>query len=191
MPERPIYKERFVSDIKECIKKYGWVSIVCGEGILWEDRSFVASLHVQDDFSDMEFGAMGGGSAALNLHKLIHKETNYRGEFQITESLSMCAIDRASKIDLEEAYACGVKAIKLAEEDVSGIMVSIHRVSSSPYKIELSTVPLDKAALNIKPMDDKYINAQGNFVTDEYIDYIKPLVGELPEYSELKYARAR
>ena len=191
MPERPIYKERFVSDIKECIKKYGWVSIVCGEGILWEDRSFVASLHVQDDFSDMEFGAMGGGSAALNLHKLIHKETNYRGEFQITESLSMCAIDRASKIDLEEAYACGVKAIKLAEEDVSGIMVSIHRISSSPYKIELSTVPLDKVALNIKPMDDKYINVQGNFVTDEYIDYIKPLVGELPEYSELKYARAR
>ena len=190
MPERPIYKERFVSDIKECIKKYGWVSIVCGEGILWEDRSFVASLHVQDDFSDMEFGAMGGGSAALNLHKLIHQETNYRGEFQITESLSMCAIDRASKIDLEEAYACGVKAIKLAEEDVSGIMVSINRISSFPYKIELSTVPLDKVALNIKPMDDKYINVQGNFVTDEYIDYLKPLVGELPEYSELKYARA-
>ena len=191
MPERPIYKERFVSDIKECIKKYGWVSIVCGEGILWEDRSFVASLHVQDDFSDMEFGAMGGGSAALNLHKLIHKKTNYRGEFQITESLSMCAIDRASKIDLEEAYTCGVKAIKLAEEDASGIMVSINRISSSPYKIELSTVPLDKVALNIKPMDDKYINVQGNFVTAKYIDYIKPLVGELPEYSELKYARAR
>jgi len=117
MPERPISKERFVSDIKECIKKYGWASMVCGEGIIWEDRSFVASLHVQDDFSDMEFGAMGGGSAALNLHKLIHKETNYRGEFQITESLSMCAIDRASKVDLEEAYACGIKAIKLAEKD--------------------------------------------------------------------------
>jgi len=191
MPERPISKERFVSDIKECIKKYGWVSIVCGEGILWEDKSFVASLQIQDDFSDMEFGAMGGGSAALNLHKLIHKETNYRGEFQITESLSMCAIDRVSKVDLEEAYACGVKAIKLAEEDVSGIMVSIHRISSSPYKIELSTVPLDKVAVNIKPMDDKYINVQGNFVTDEYIDYIKPLVGELPEYSELKFTKAR
>ena len=190
IPERPISRKRFISDIKECIKKYGWVSMVCGEGLLWEDRSFVASLQIQDDFSDMEFGAMGGGSAALNLHKLIHKETNYRGEFQITESLSMCAIDRASRIDLEEAHACGVKAIKLAEEDVSGMMVSLHRISSSPYKIALSTVPLDKVALNIKPMDDKYINVQGNFVTDAYIDYIKPLVGEIPEYSELKYARA-
>jgi len=51
IPERPIYKKRFISDVKECIKKYGWVSIICGEGILWEDKSFVASLQVQDNFS--------------------------------------------------------------------------------------------------------------------------------------------
>ena len=189
IPERPLSRKRFISDIKECIKKYGWVSIVCGEGILWEDKSFVASLQAQDNFSDIEFGAMGGGSAALNLHKLIHQETNYRGEFQITESLSMCAIDRASRVDFQEAYDCGVKAIKLAEEDASGIMVSIHRISSSPYKIELSTVSLDKVAVKIKPMDDKYINAQGNFVTDEYIKYIKPLVGKLPNYSELNFIK--
>ncbi|MBA7540187.1 Pyrophosphate--fructose 6-phosphate 1-phosphotransferase [subsurface metagenome] len=189
IPERPLSRKRFISDVTECIKKNGWVSIICGEGILWEDKSFVANLQVQDDLSDIEFGAMGGGSAALNLHKLIHQETNYRGEFQITESLSMCAIDRASKVDLEEAYACGVKAIKLAEEGASGIMISIHRVSSSPYKIELSTLSLDKVAVKIKPMDDKYINARGNFVTDEYIKYIKPLVGELPNYSELNFIK--
>lgn len=189
MPERPLSKERFIVDVKGCIQKYGWVSIICGEGILWEDKSFVASLQVQDEFSDIEFGAMGGGSAALNLHKIINQETKYRGEFQITESLSMCAIDRASKVDLEEAYACGVKAIKLAEEGASGIMVSIHRVSSFPYKVKLKTVSLDEVAVNIKPMDDKYINALGNFVTNEYIEYIKPLVGELPRYSELNFIK--
>ena len=101
----------------------------------------------------------------------------------------MCAIDRASKVDLEEAYACGVKAIKLAEEGASGTMVSIHRVSSSPYQIELSTVSLDQVAVKIKPMDDKYINAEGNFVTEEYIKYIKPLVGKLPNYSELNFIK--
>jgi 6-phosphofructokinase 1 len=189
IPERPLSRKRFISDIKKCIEKNGWVSIVCGEGIRWEDGTLVASTQAQDEFLNIEFGAMGGVSAALNLHRLINQETKYRGEFQITESLSMCAIDRASKIDLEEAYACGVKAIKLAEEGASGIMVSIHRVSSSPYKIELSTVSLDKVAVKIKPMDDKYINAQGNFVTDEYIKYIKPLVGELPSYSELNFLK--
>ena len=187
IPERPLSRERFISDVKECIKKNGWVFIICGEGILWEDRTPVATIQAQDNFSNIEFGAVGGGSAALNLHKLINQETKYRGEFQITESLSMCAIDRASKIDLQEAYECGVKAIKLAGEGISGVMVSIHRVSSSPYKVELKTISLDEVALHTKPMDDKYINDQGNYVTDEYIKYIKPLVGRLPRYSKLNF----
>jgi len=189
IPERPLSRERFLTEVKECIKEYGWVSIVCGEGILWEDKTLVASLTLKNEHSDFEFGAMGGGSAALNLHKLIHQETNYRGEFQITESLSMCAIDRASKVDLKEAYACGVKAIKLAEEGISGVMVSILRTSSFPYRIELSAIPLEEVALKIKPMDDKYINTQGNFVTEEYLKYIQPLVGELPTYGELNYIK--
>ncbi len=189
IPERPLSRKRFISDIKKYIEKNGWVSIVCGEGIRWEDGTLVASTQAQDEFLNIEFGAMGGVSAALNLHRLINQETKYRGEFQITESLSMCAIDRASKIDLEEAYACGVKAIKLAEESASGIMVSILRVNSSPYQVELKTVSLDEVALHTRPIDDKYINAQGNFVTDEYIKYIKPLVGELPSYSELNFLK--
>jgi 6-phosphofructokinase 1 len=191
IPERPLSRERFISEVKECINKNRWVSIVCGEGILWEDGTPVASLQTQNNFSNIEFGAMGGGSAALTLHKIINQETKYRGEFQITESLSMCAIDRASKIDLEEAYACGVKAIQLAEEGLSGVMVSLHRISSSPYQVELKTVSLDEVALHTRPMDDKYINNQGNFVTNEYIKYIQPLVGELPRYSELNFIKSR
>lgn len=189
IPERPLSRERFLSDVEDCIKKYGWVYIVCGEGIKWKDDRFVASLHAENSHNDFEFGAMGGGSAALNLHKIIHQKTNFRGEFQITESLSMCAIDRASRLDLEEAYACGVKAIKLAEENISGVMVSIIRTNSSPYQVKLSTVPFESIALKIKPMDDNYINSQGNFVTGEYLDYLKPLVGDLSDYSELSYQK--
>jgi len=191
IPERPLSKERFIAEVKECINKNRWVSIVCGEGILWEDGTPVASLQTQNNLSNIEFGAMGGGSAALTLHKIINQETKYRGEFQITESLSMCAIDRASKIDLEEAYSCGVKAIQLAEEGFSGVMVSLHRISSSPYQVELKTVSLNEVALHTKPMDDKYINDQGNFVTKEYIKYIQPLVGELPRYSELNFIKSK
>jgi len=191
IPERPLSKEKFISDTTKCIKKYGWVSIICGEGVLWEDGTPVANIQSPDNHRNIEFGAMGGGSAALNLHKLIRQETKYRGEFQITESLSMCAIDRASKIDLEEAYACGVKAIRLAEDGISGVMVSIDRVSSSPYQAELRTTSLDEVALCTKPMDDKYIIAHGNFVTNEYIKYIQPLVGELPRYSELNFIKSK
>ncbi|GAH37207.1 unnamed protein product, partial [marine sediment metagenome] len=163
MPERPLSREKFILDVKECIRKNGWVFIICGEGIRWEDGTLVADIQVPDDSRNIEFGAMGGGSAALNLHKIINLETKYRGEFQITESLSMCAIDRASKVDLQEAYDCGVKAIQLVEEGISDVMVSINRISSSPYQVELKTVSLEEVALSTKLMDNKYINNQGNF----------------------------
>jgi len=190
MPERPLSRERFILDVKECIRKNGWVFIICGEGIRWEDGTLVADIQVPDDSRNIEFGAMGGGSAALNLHKIISLETKYRGEFQITESLSMCAIDRASKIDLQEAYDCGVKAVQLAEEGISDVMVSINRISSSPYQVELKTVSLEEVALSTKLMDNKYINNQGNFTTDEYVKYVKPLIGELPNYSELEFIKS-
>jgi len=190
IPERPLSRERFILDVKECIRKNGWVFIICGEGIRWEDGTLVADIQMPDDSRNIEFGAMGGGSAALNLHKIINLETKYRGEFQITESLSMCAIDRASNVDLQEAYDCGVKAVQLAEEGISDVMVSINRISSSPYQVELKTVSLEEVALGTKLMDNKYINNQGNFTTDEYIKYIKPLIGELPNYSELEFIKS-
>lgn len=77
IPERPLSRESFLSDVKECIQKYGWVYVVCGEGIQWKDGGFVANLNLQNGHTDFEFGAMGGGSAALNLHKIINQETDF------------------------------------------------------------------------------------------------------------------
>jgi ATP-dependent phosphofructokinase / diphosphate-dependent phosphofructokinase len=182
MPEVKLNKEKVIEDVKKCVEKYGWVSIVCGEGILWEDGTPVSASETTDKFSNIEFGAMGGSSAALNLHKLISQATDYRGEFQICESLPMCAIDRAVENDLQEAFDCGQKAVEYAHNGLSGVMVSIVRKSNTPYSIELEAVPLEDVAIKAKPMPREYINEEGNGVTDKLIDYLKPLIGELPDY---------
>ncbi|MCG8570460.1 MAG: diphosphate--fructose-6-phosphate 1-phosphotransferase [Spirochaetes bacterium] len=185
VPESRLNQDQFLTDVKNCISEYGWVSIVCGEGILFEDGTPVSAAQSKDQFSNVEFGAMGGNSAALSLHRLVSAETGYRGEFQITESLSMCAIDRVSQLDQDIAYQCGAQAVKLALENTSGVMVSIKRMNHQPYQYELTTIPLENVAIKAKPMDKKYINKAGNFVTNEFIQYIKPLVGPLGEYAVL------
>lgn len=189
MPERKINKEKMIADAKACIEKYGYCYIVCGEGVLFEDGTPVSASMTKDKFANVEFGAMGGSSAALNIHRILADATGYRGEFQITESLPMCAIDRASKQDLEEAYACGAKAVELAEAGTSGVMVSIVRKSTEPYSYELGTSPLTDVAVRAKPMDDKYINEEGNYVTEEFIKYAKPLIGDFEDFSRLKKVR--
>ena len=190
-PEFDFDKEKFLDDFNTVYKKYGWVSIVCGEGIKYADGTPVSASQVKDKFSNVEFGAMGGTSVAVNLHRMISERFGFRGEFQITESLIMSAEDRALERDIEEAYRCGVKAVELARDGVSGMMVAMQRVSNDPYTLEYGQVPLNDVAVKAKPMPLDYFNADGNFISDRFIEYMKPLTGPLPEFVRLQPIKAR
>jgi 6-phosphofructokinase len=185
-PEFHFSREKFLNDVEKCIKKYGWVSVVCGEGLKYADGTPVSSATAKDKFNNIEFGAMGGSSVAISLHRMIADEFGYRGEFQITESLIMSDFVRASTIDLDEAYSCGAEAVKLAEKGESGVMVSIKRISNNPYTIEFGKVPLKDVAVSAKPMPAEFFNAEGNHVSPLFIEYMKPLAGELPEFVRLE-----
>lgn len=186
VPERPFDREKFLARVKSCYDKYGWCSIVCGEGIVYADGTPVSASTTADKFSNVEFGAMGGTSAAMMLHRMIKDRFDWRGEFQVCESLQMAAADRASELDLEEAFACGRRAVELAVDGVSGKMVSIVRESSNPYRWSLGTAPLSEVALHEKPMPAEYIDEENLFITPACVDYLKPLVGPVPEYARLK-----
>ena len=176
--------------MRRCHEQYGFVSIVCGEGITYEDGRPVSASETNDKFGNVEFGAMGGTSAAMALHKIIAAEfEGFRGEFQVTESLPMCAADRAVQQDLDEAYNCGAKAVELAADGVTGVMVAMKRADGDEYVCEYVTAPLGDVAVNAKPMPDEFINADGNFVTEAFMDYLNPLVGEMPKYARLSDAK--
>jgi ATP-dependent phosphofructokinase / diphosphate-dependent phosphofructokinase len=185
-PEFHFSRDKFLKDVDKCIKDNGWVSIVCGEGLKFADGTPVSASTTKDKFNNTEFGAMGGASVATSLHRMITDEFGYRGEFQITESLIMCDFVRASSVDLEEAYQCGVEAVKLASMDQSGVMVSIKRLSNTPYEVKYGVVPLREVAVSAKPMPVEYFNPEGNHVSPLFIDYMKPLAGEIPEFVRLE-----
>lgn len=185
-PERAFDKAQFLADVKRCYDAYGFVSVVCGEGITFADGTPVSASQTADKFGNVEFGAMGGTSAAMALHRMIADAFGFRGEFQITESLPMCAADRAVQQDIEEAYRCGQKAVELAAAQTTGVMVTLQRESGRDYRCTTGTAPLSEVAVRAKPMPDEYINAEGNFVTEAFWEYLRPLIGPMPSYVTLK-----
>lgn len=190
VPERVFDKEKFLARVGECYKKYGYCSISVGEGVSYADGTPISASQTEDKFGNVEFGAMGGTSAAMMLHRMISdKFTSWRGEFQVVESLQMCGSDRVSALDIEEACACGKRAVELAGEGKTGLMVSIQRGSDQHghYCTELGTARLADVAVKAKPMPDEYIDESGMFVTQAFIDYLKPLVGPLPEMAKLAF----
>jgi hypothetical protein len=76
--------------------------------------------------------------------------------------------------------------VKLAGREESGVMVSINRVSNSPYSIDFGKVPLREVAVSAKPMPAEYFNPEGNHVSQLFYDYMKPLIGDLPEFVRLE-----
>lgn len=187
MPERNFDNEKFLADVKRCYDDYGFVSIVCGEGVTYADGTPVSASKTKDKFENIEFGAMGGVSIAMEIHKMISDKFGFRGEFEITESLPMSAADRAVQLDIDEAYMCGQQAVELAKQGETGLMVTLVRESGPKYSCTTGTIPLNDVAIKAKPMPDEFINAEGNFVTDQCLDYLRPLIGELPDYAKLAY----
>jgi 6-phosphofructokinase 1 len=185
-PEHHFVKDKFLADVNRCIHTYGWVSVVCGEGLKYADGSPVSASMVKDKFSNTEFGAMGGASVGITLHRMISSEFGIRGEFQVTESLIMSDFVRALPVDIEEAYNCGIEAVRLAESGESGFMVSIIRSSERPYTVTYGRVPLKEVAVAAKPMPAEYFNENGNFVSEAFMTYMRPLTGELPDFVRLK-----
>jgi 6-phosphofructokinase len=94
-----------------------------------------------------------------------------------------------SPTDLEEARMVGAVAVREAmKANVDGSIV-IERVSKTPntYEIHIRRVDLHKvsdpnksSASQIQTLPERMIAEEGKDVTQEFVDYARPLVGELP-----------
>jgi hypothetical protein len=60
--------------------------------------------------------------------------------------------------------------------------VAIRRTGNGKdYAVELFRTELCNVAEKTKSMPDEFINSEGNGITDAFIEYAMPLVGELPK----------
>ena len=185
-PERPVGRDALLDRAQQTIDRHGWAYVVIGEGAVWDDEIPISASMTKDQFSNVEFGAMGGSSAALQVHSLLSRELKVRGEFQITESLPMCASDRVSSLDRNEAYQCGMKAMEMATSSNSGVMITIDRKTDKPYRADLGTIALSEVAVRSRPMPDKYFAESGTDVSPQYREYLDPLIGSFPTYANLR-----
>jgi 6-phosphofructokinase 1 len=81
-------------------------------------------------------------------------------------------------VDLEEAYKVGQKAVEIAVSDGNGWMATILRDPGIIYHVRYDKVPLEKVALSERFFPEKWITPNRVDVTDEFLKYVRPLIGE-------------
>ena len=55
-------------------------------------------------------------------------------------------------------------------------MVVIDRVSDDPYQSATGVYDVHRIANGEKVVPRKWINKEGNYVTEEFLDYVRPLI---------------
>ena len=84
----------------------------------------------------------------------------------------------ASTVDLEEAYRVGQKAVQIALEHGSGFMSTIFREPGPIYDVHYDKVPLELVANSERRFPEPWITEGGLDVTDEFVHYARPLIGD-------------
>ena len=84
----------------------------------------------------------------------------------------------ASTVDLDEAYKVGQKAVLIAVEEGSGWMSTILRKPGIIYSVDYDKVPLEEVANSERSFPESWIAPNRIDVTDEFVEYARPLIGE-------------
>lgn len=182
VPETVFDFDKFTEDIKKIRKEKGKCMVVVSEGVKTKDGKYLfESLDPRK--ADLH---MGGILNTINQKLKGHFPCKVR-----TIDLALMqrnAFHNASKIDIDEAYILGKEAVKKSLLGESGKFVSLKRINNSPYKTKPILIDFDTLIFSENYLPEKYIINDAPFIDKSFLDYIKPLVGELPKYAKLKYS---
>ena len=189
-PEIPFYREAFIERIETTVRQKGYCVIVASEGIRYSDGAHISGSMQRDAFGHQQLGGV-----APTLASMIKQSTGYKYHWALSDYLQRSARHLASKIDVDHAYATGRRAVEMALEGKTSLMVTIEREKGEKYKWFLGEASLEKVANMEKKMPRNFITKDGFGITKKAKDYLKPLIiGEdfppfksgLPQYVKLK-----
>jgi ATP-dependent phosphofructokinase / diphosphate-dependent phosphofructokinase len=84
----------------------------------------------------------------------------------------------ASTVDIEEAYAVGMAAAQIAAESGSGYMSTLLRERGPLYNVRYDRVPLELVANSERSFPAAWIAEDRLDVTDGFVAYARPLIGD-------------
>ena len=181
LPEVPFDKEKFISDVRHELSKRNNVIIAVSEGIRDKDGNYITSSKAMAD----TFGHQQLSGAGKALEFLVKENIDVKVRSVEINVLQRCAAHLASKTDLDESFAQGKKAVALSEEGQTGCMVVLKRISNAPYQVEYSYAQIKDIANEAKSVPLEWINREENDITEEFIEYLRPLIiGEAEHYYE-------
>ena len=175
LPELTFDIDKFVEKIRKLLEKKDVIVAVVSEGIKTADGHYVCEKSAGSETTDA-FGHIQMTGTASYLASVVQKELGCKTRAVELSTLQRAAAHLASKIDVDEAFNVGGACVKAADEGRTGVMVVIVRVSDDPYQSTTDVNDVHRIANDEKIVPREWINKTGDYVTEEFLDYVRPLI---------------
>ena len=175
LPELTFDIDKFVESVKKLLEKKDVVVAIVSEGIKTADGRYVCENSSGSE-TKVAFGHIQMTGTASYLAGVVQKELGCKTRAVELSTLQRAAAHLASKIDVDEAFNVGGACVKAADEGRTGVMVVIVRVSDDPYQSTTDVNDVHRIANDEKVVPRSWINKNGNYVTEEFLDYVRPLI---------------
>jgi 6-phosphofructokinase 1 len=175
LAESPCTLEQLADQVNDRLRESGRAIVVISEGF------DVGSLgELRDSFGHVAFSSSQSTVCQIVVNHLnrvgLACKGAARGNVSGTDQRHAMAL--ASTVDLEEAYRSGQTAALLAARGQGGFMATILREPGPVYGVRYDRVPLEQVAASERNFPAQWISKNGFDVTDEFVRYAQPLIGE-------------
>jgi len=189
LPEVPFTIDGFVRDVKAAMKKFGRCVCAVSEGVRGKDGVPIAAKLGSGE-RDSHGNVQMSGTGALG--DLLARDLKARAGIKRVRADTFGYLQRSfpamqSESDLLEAMQAGAAAVDAALGAAAGEKglpargtIGIVRCKGRRYKVRYEAMPAEAAAKETRSMPREFIARNGHDVTPAFIEYAKPIVGDLP-----------
>ena len=175
LPEIPFDVDEFMKKVEQLQKEKSSVVVAVSEGVKVADGRYVCELTDNIDYVDA-FGHRQLTGTARYLAERISREVGCKTRAIEFNSLQRCASHIVCRVDLKEDFQVGGAAVKAAFEGETAKMIILKRISDDPYLCVTDLYDVHKIANVEKKVPREWINEAGDYVTPEFVNYVRPLI---------------
>ena len=184
VPERPVSMDKFCSEVESVYSNLGRCLVAVSEGICDVDGVVWAKKTVSEEEKDAHGNIQLSGSGALA--DFLAAQAKAKVGIKRVRADTFGYLQRSfaglqSAVDADEARRCGRQAVLCAMTENSGSIAIRRTGNGKDYAVEIFRTELANVAEKTKSMPDEFINADGNGMTESFVEYAMPLVGALPK----------
>lgn len=175
LAESKLGLKELADNVNDQLKKSGRCIVVVNEGMDVADIG-----QTKDAFGHTQFSASQTTVAQIIINYLNQNGIAARGAArgQVPGTDQRDSIVLASTVDLDEAYKLGQKAAEIAASGENGFMSTVLRQPGAIYNVVYDKVPLELVANSERQFLDSWLAPSKIDVTDEFVRYARPLIGE-------------